>query len=125
VALCCEEDFVPLIKNTLQEVFTIFGVCNVDKTQRLFYIVTTIQQRPGITAPKLAELTGTSVRSIYRDIKGLDKCGIQVMLEGNKGYYLIDNYIQTPGKLGADEYLAISLYPMLASQFKMKGHPFQ
>jgi len=97
----------------------------VDKTQRLFYIVTTIQQRPGITAPELAELTGTSVRNIYRDIKDLDKCGIQVMLQGNKGYYVVDHYIQTPGKLGAEEYLAISLYPMLAGQLKMKGHPFQ
>jgi predicted DNA-binding transcriptional regulator YafY len=101
------------------------GVNDVDKTQRLFFIVTTIQQRPGITAPKLSDLTGTSVRSIYRDIKDLDKCGIQVMLEGNKGYFLVDNHIQTPGKLGADEYLALSLYPLLASQFKLKGHPFQ
>ncbi|MED4785235.1 transcriptional regulator [Brevibacillus choshinensis] len=93
----------------------------MDKTQRLFYILTTIQQRPGITAPQLAELTGTSVRSIYRDIKDLDKCGVQVMLEGSKGYFIVDNYIQTPGKLGVDEYLAISLYPMLASQSKLKG----
>ncbi|RNB76250.1 helix-turn-helix transcriptional regulator [Brevibacillus panacihumi] len=97
----------------------------MDKTQRLFFIVTTIQQRPGITAPELAQLTGTSVRSIYRDIKDLDKCGIQVLLQGNKGYYIIDNHIQTQGKLGAEEYLAISLYPMLASPFKTKGHPFQ
>jgi len=97
----------------------------MDKTQRLFFIVTTIQQRPGITAPELAQLTGTSVRSIYRDIKDLDKCGIQVLLQGNKGYYIIDNHIQTPGNLGAEEYLAISLYPMLASPFKTKGHPFQ
>ncbi|MED4909378.1 transcriptional regulator [Brevibacillus centrosporus] len=97
----------------------------MDKTQRLFYILTTIQQRPGITAPKLAELTGTSVRSIYRDIKDLDKCGIQVMLEGSKGYFIVDNYIQTPGKLGVDEYLAISLYPILASQSKLKGQVFQ
>ncbi|WNC13014.1 transcriptional regulator [Brevibacillus brevis] len=97
----------------------------MDKTQRLFYILTTIQQRPGITAPQLAELTGTSVRSIYRDIKDLDKCGIQVMLEGSKGYFIVDNYIQTPGKLGVDEYLAISLYPMLASQSRLKGQLFQ
>ncbi|MGG0940193.1 transcriptional regulator [Brevibacillus centrosporus] len=97
----------------------------MDKTQRLFYILTTIQQRPGITAPKLAELTGTSVRSIYRDIKDLDKCGIQVMLEGSKGYFIVDNYIQTPGKLGVDEYLAITLYPMLVNQSKLNGHVFQ
>ncbi|RNB82633.1 transcriptional regulator [Brevibacillus nitrificans] len=97
----------------------------MDKTQRLFYILTTIQQRPGITAPKLAELTGTSVRSIYRDIKDLDKCGIQVMLEGSKGYFIVDNYIQPPGKLGVDEYLAISLYPILASQSRLKGQLFQ
>ena len=96
----------------------------MDKTQRLFYIVTTIQQRPGITAPELAKLTGTSVRSIYRDIKDLDQCGIQILLQGNKGYYIIDNYIQTPGKLSTDEYLAISFYPMLAGLLKRKGHPF-
>jgi predicted DNA-binding transcriptional regulator YafY len=97
----------------------------LDKVQRLFFILTTIQQRPGITAPELAKLAGASVRSIYRDIKQLDECGIQIMLEGNKGYYLIDRYIQTPGQLRAEEYLAISLYPIISGQTRLKGHPFQ
>ncbi|MFY0544955.1 helix-turn-helix transcriptional regulator [Brevibacillus sp. H7] len=97
----------------------------MEKVQRLFFILTTIQQRPGITAPELAKLAGTSVRSIYRDIRHLDECGIQIMLEGNKGYFLVDNFIQTPGQLAAEEYFAISLYPMLASPIKLKGHPFQ
>ncbi|TRY24795.1 transcriptional regulator [Brevibacillus sp. LEMMJ03] len=97
----------------------------MDLIQRLFFILTTIQQSPGITAPELANLAGTSVRSIYRDIRRLDDCGIQIMREGNKGYYLIDKYVQTPGKLGTEEYLAISLYPILSGQTKLKGHPFQ
>lgn len=97
----------------------------MDKVQRLFFILTMIQQRPGITAPELAKLAGTSVRSIYRDIRHLDECGIQIMLEGNKGYFLVDNFIQTPGQLAAEEYVAISLYPMLASPIKLKGHPLQ
>ncbi|TCS66183.1 HTH domain-containing protein, partial [Effusibacillus lacus] len=57
----------------------------MDLVERLFFILTTIQQRPGITAPALAELCGTSVRSIYRDIKRLDEAGIQILLQGNKG----------------------------------------
>ncbi|MET3289297.1 UNVERIFIED_CONTAM: putative DNA-binding transcriptional regulator YafY [Brevibacillus sp. OAP136] len=93
--------------------------------QRLFYILTTIQQNPGVTAPELAKQTNTSTRSIYRDIKRLDECGIQILLEGNKGYYLVDNYIQTPGHLVSKEYLAISLYPVLSGQAKLKEHPFQ
>ncbi|MGC5328328.1 helix-turn-helix transcriptional regulator [Brevibacillus sp. SYSU BS000544] len=93
--------------------------------QRLFYILTTIQQNPGVTAPELAKQTDTSTRSIYRDIKRLDECGIQIMLEGNKGYFLIENHIHTPGQLGAQEYLAISLYPVLSGQTKLKDHPFQ
>ncbi|WP_149029949.1 HTH domain-containing protein, partial [Effusibacillus lacus] len=56
----------------------------MDLVERLFFILTTIQQRPGITAPALAELCGTSVRSIYRDIKRLDEAGIQILLQGNK-----------------------------------------
>lgn len=97
----------------------------MDKAERLFFIVREIQQRPGVTAPELAKLSGADVRTIYRDINQLDKCGIQVMLQGSKGYFLVENHIQTTGKLGAEEYLALSLYPMLASPFKVKGHPFQ
>ncbi|WP_149029967.1 helix-turn-helix transcriptional regulator, partial [Effusibacillus lacus] len=72
-----------------------------------------------------AELCGTSVRSIYRDIKRLDEAGIQILLQGNKGYYLIDNIVQAQGRLAAEEYLAISLYPILYGQSKLKNHPFQ
>ena len=97
----------------------------VNQAERLFYIVTTIQQREGITAPELAELCKTSVRSIYRDIRHLDEIGIPVMLKGSKGYYLIDKFTQIPARLGTEEYLAISLYPILSGQSKLKEHPFQ
>ncbi|MFC4766358.1 hypothetical protein [Effusibacillus consociatus] len=70
-------------------------------------------------------MCGTSVRSIYQDIKRLDDAGIQIMLQGNKGYYLIDNIGQAESRLGTEEFLAISLYPILSGQSKVKNHPFQ
>ncbi|WP_018133106.1 helix-turn-helix transcriptional regulator [Effusibacillus pohliae] len=96
----------------------------MNQVQRLFFILTTIQQNEGVTAPELAKLCNTSVRSIYRDIRRLDDIGIQIMLKGNKGYYLVDKF-QAPARLAPEEYLAISLYPILSGQSKLKEHPFQ
>lgn len=97
----------------------------MELAERLFFLVTTIGQNPGITAPELARLCGTSTRNIYRDIRRLDEAGVQVMLQGNKGYYLVDGISHTPAHLGTEEYLALSLYPMLAGAQKLKQRPFQ
>lgn len=92
---------------------------------RLFFIASQISRNKGITAPRLAELCGTSVRNIYRDIKRLDTIGVQVLSQGRDGYYLVEETLKIPARLNTEEYLAILLSPLLPTGTKLKSNPFQ
>ena len=59
---------------------------------RLTAILTQLQSKRILTAREIAEKHNVSVRTIYRDIRTLEKSGIPIITEEGKGYSLMDGY---------------------------------
>lgn len=70
---------------------------------RLTAILTQLQSKRIVTASKLAEKFSVSTRTIYRDIKALEKAGVPVITEDGKGYTLMDGYKILPIMFTEDE----------------------
>jgi len=63
---------------------------------RLTAIMTQLQSKRIVTAPELAEKHNVSIRTIYRDIRTLEKSGIPILTEEGKGYTLMEGYKLPP-----------------------------
>lgn len=63
---------------------------------RLTAILTQLQSKRLVTAPNLAKKHGVSVRTIYRDIRTLERSGIPIVTEEGKGYTLVEGYHLAP-----------------------------
>lgn len=66
------------------------------RLSRLTAILTQLQSKRIVTAKNLAERHGVSVRTIYRDIRTLEKSGIPVITEEGKGYSIMEGYHLPP-----------------------------
>ncbi|MGI9532985.1 helix-turn-helix transcriptional regulator [Lutimonas sp.] len=66
------------------------------RLSRLTAILTQLQSKRIITAKKLAEKHNVSVRTIYRDIRTLEKSGIPIVTEEGKGYSIMEGYHLPP-----------------------------
>ena len=66
------------------------------RLSRLTAILTQLQSSKIVTARFLAEKHGVSIRTIYRDIRTLEKSGIPVVTEEGKGYSLMEGYRLPP-----------------------------
>jgi predicted DNA-binding transcriptional regulator YafY len=66
------------------------------RLSRLTAILTQLQTKRLITATELAAKFAVSVRTIYRDIKALEKSGVPVLTEEGKGYTLMEGYHLPP-----------------------------
>jgi len=62
------------------------------RLSRLTAILTQLQTKRLLTAPELARKFSVSVRTIYRDIKALERAGVPVFTEEGKGYRLMEGY---------------------------------
>jgi predicted DNA-binding transcriptional regulator YafY len=62
------------------------------RLSRLAAILTQLQTRKLLTSTSLAEKHSVSVRTIYRDIRALEKAGIPILTEDGKGYTLLEGY---------------------------------
>lgn len=62
-----------------------------------------------ITAARLAEETGVSQRSLYRDIDSLRAAGAGIEGERGYGYRLVEDYALPPQSLNRDEVEALAL----------------
>lgn len=62
------------------------------RISRLTAILTQLQTHRLVTAPNLAKKFGVSIRTIYRDIKALERAGIPILTEEGKGYTLMAGY---------------------------------
>mgnify|MGYP000448122827 CR=1 FL=1 len=63
---------------------------------RLTAIITQLQSKKLVTATYLAEKHKVSVRTIYRDIRSLEKSGIPIITEEGKGYSILEGYHLPP-----------------------------
>jgi len=70
---------------------------------RLTAIITQLQSKRLVTATYLAEKHNVSVRTIYRDIRTLEKSGIPVVTEEGKGYSIMEGYHLPPVLFTEDE----------------------
>lgn len=70
---------------------------------RLTAIITQLQSKRIVTAKHLAEKHNVSVRTIYRDIRTLEKSGIPIVTEEGKGYSIMEGYHLPPVLFTEDE----------------------
>jgi predicted DNA-binding transcriptional regulator YafY len=62
------------------------------RLSRLTAIITQLQTKRVLTATELAKKFSVSIRTIYRDIRALEKSGVPVLMEDGKGYTLMEGY---------------------------------
>jgi len=59
---------------------------------RLTAIITQLQSKSIVTAKEIAERHNVSIRTVYRDIRTLEKSGIPVFTVEGKGYSIMEGY---------------------------------
>lgn len=63
---------------------------------RLTSILTQLQSKSLVTASDIAERHNISIRTVYRDIRTLEKSGVPVFMQDGKGYSLVKGYTLPP-----------------------------
>lgn len=66
------------------------------RLSRLTAILTQLQTKRLLTAPKLADKFSVSIRTIYRDIRALEQAGVPIITDEGKGYSLMEGYRVPP-----------------------------
>jgi predicted DNA-binding transcriptional regulator YafY len=80
------------------------------RSDRLFRLLQAMRVMPApITAARLAEETGMSLRSLYRDIDSLRAAGARIEGERGYGYRLIEDYALPPQTFDRTEIEALAL----------------
>lgn len=80
------------------------------RSDRLIRLLQAMRVMPApITAARLAETMGVSVRSLYRDIDGLRSAGARIEGERGYGYRLVEDYALPPQTLDRLEIEALAL----------------
>ena len=80
-------------------------------------MLTQLQTKRIVTATTLAAKFNVSVRTIYRDIKALEKSGVPILVEDGKGYTLMEGYKIPPVMFTENEANAL----ILAEQLVLKN----
>lgn len=65
---------------------------DIKRLSRLTAILTQLQTKKLLTSVMLAEKFGVSIRTIYRDIKALERAGVPILTKDGKGYSLMEGY---------------------------------
>ncbi|WP_136465939.1 helix-turn-helix transcriptional regulator [Flagellimonas onchidii] len=73
------------------------------RLSRLTAILTQLQSSRIVTAKTLAEKHDVSIRTIYRDIRTLEKSGVPIITEEGKGYSMMEGYQLPPIMFTEDE----------------------
>lgn len=88
------------------------------RLSRLTAILTQLQSKRIITANQLAERHNVSVRTIYRDIRTLEKSGIPIVTEEGKGFSIMEGYHLPPVLFTENEANALITLEQLAVKNK-------
>ncbi len=88
------------------------------RLSRLTAIVTQLQSKRIVTAKYLAEKHQVSVRTIYRDIRTLEKSGIPIVTEEGLGYSIMEGYQLPPVLFTEEEANALITAEQLVSKNK-------
>ncbi len=85
---------------------------------RLTAILTQLQSKRIVTAKDIAKKHNVSIRTVYRDIRTLEKSGIPIITEEGKGYSVIDGYKLPPVMFTQEEANALITAEQLIRQNK-------
>lgn len=88
---------------------------------RLTAILTQLQSKRIVTAREIAEKHKVSIRTVYRDIRTLEKSGIPVYTEEGKGYSLVEGYKLPPVMFTEEEANALITAEQIISRNKDKS----
>lgn len=88
---------------------------------RLTAIMTQLQSKRIVTAREIAEKHGVSIRTVYRDIRTLEKSGIPVVTEEGVGYTLMEGYKLPPVMFTEDEANALITAEQIIANNKDKS----
>ena len=88
------------------------------RLSRLTAILTQLQSKRIITAKQLAVRHKVSVRTIYRDIRTLEKSGIPILTEEGRGYSIMEGYHLPPVLFTESEANALITIEQLAIKNK-------
>ncbi|GEO22536.1 helix-turn-helix transcriptional regulator [Cyclobacterium qasimii] len=89
----------------------------VNRLSRLTAILVQFQTRSIVTATELSQKFQVSKRTIYRDVKALEKAGIPILTEEGKGYTLMEGYKIPPVMFTENQANAL----ILAEQLVLKS----
>jgi len=89
----------------------------MNRIDRLMGMLTVLQSKRYVTAEQLSDKFGTSVRTVYRDIKALGEIGVPVSFETHKGYFITQGYFLPPVSFTNDEANALVLMETIADKF--------
>ncbi|GAB5565211.1 MAG: HTH domain-containing protein [Winogradskyella sp.] len=70
---------------------------------RLTAILTQLQSQSIVTARSIANRHNISLRTVYRDIRTLEKSGIPIITEEGKGYSIMEGYSLSPAMFSEEE----------------------
>ncbi|HUM46743.1 MAG TPA: HTH domain-containing protein [Chitinophagales bacterium] len=87
------------------------------RLSRLTAILTLLQTKRLTTASSLAHKFNVSIRTIYRDIRALEKAGVPILTEEGKGYALMEGYKIPPVMFSESQANAL----ILAEQLVLKN----
>lgn len=93
----------------------------MNRIDRLLAMTLALQSRKYSPAETLAERFGTSVRTVYRDLRALDEIGIPIGFEPNKGYYVMQGYFLPPVMFSSEEANALVLVEAIVERFTDKS----
>lgn len=88
---------------------------------RLTAILTQLQSKRIVTAREIAEKHQVSIRTVYRDIRTLEKSGIPVYTEEGKGYSIMEGYKLPPVMFTEEEANALITAEQIISRNKDKS----
>ncbi|WP_298353949.1 YafY family protein [Runella sp.] len=93
----------------------------MNRIDRLLAIAISLQSRKYTLAETLSERFGTSIRTVYRDLKALDEIGIPIGFEPNRGYYVMQGYFLPPVTFSSEEANALVLVESIVERFTDKS----
>jgi predicted DNA-binding transcriptional regulator YafY len=88
----------------------------ITRLSRLVALLTLLQTKRTVTATELARRFSVSTRTIYRDIRTLERAGIPVVTQEGKGYAMLEGYRLPPVMFTREEAVALLTAEKLVAQ---------
>ncbi len=92
----------------------------MNRIERLNAILIHLQSKRVVKASELADRFGISLRTVYRDVRALERAGVPIGAEAGVGYFLMENFHLDPVSFTTQEASALIMGEKLMD--KMSDH---